>query len=209
MLHITNVLGDSRTPRVAAQLHDLSHRGAVDVVDIAAVDLARRRLRATTRGGVELAIALPRSQKLYHGAILLIEMERAIVVHAIRERWLRLDPRTRGDAIALGYHAGNLHWRVRFDGEVLFVALEAEPETYLVRLDGMIEAGRVAAAIVEDEPGDTGELKTGHGHAHGSSHSHGHGLGHAHDHGDGHHHHHHDHDHPHSHDHHHAHDHGS
>jgi urease accessory protein len=91
---------------------------------------------------------------LFDGAILLIDSERAIVVRAATERWMRLEPRSIGDAIELGYHAGNLHWRVRFQGEVLFVALEGRPEDYTARLGEMISARRVGVSIMDEEERD-------------------------------------------------------
>ena len=157
MLRIDNVLGSRLETAFSEEIHRLEHRGAVDVVNIPVADLARRRLLATTRGGEELAIALPRHQKLFDGAILLIDGERAIVVRAATERWMRLEPRSISDAIELGYHAGNLHWRVRFQGEVLFVAMEGRLEDYTARLNAMISARRVAVSILDDEKhgGDT------------------------------------------------------
>jgi urease accessory protein len=64
---------------------------------------------------------------------------------------MRLEPRSIGDAIELGYHAGNLHWRVRFQGEVLFVALEGRPEDYTARLGEMISARRIGVSILDEE----------------------------------------------------------
>src|SRR5260221_6176549 len=122
MLRIDNVLGSRLEAGFSEEIHRLEHSGAVDVVNIPVADLARRRLLATTRGGEELAIALPRHQKLFDGAILLIDGERAIVVRAATERWMRLEPRSISDAVELGYHAGNLHWRGSFPGGGLFVS---------------------------------------------------------------------------------------
>jgi urease accessory protein len=140
----------------AEKIHNLEHRGAVDVVNIPVADLARRRLLITTRGGEELAIALPREQRLFDGAVLLIDNNRAIVVRAATERWLRLEPRSIGDAIELGYHAGNLHWRVRFDGEILFVALEGRPEDYISRLGDLISTRRISVGVLDGEEGEGG-----------------------------------------------------
>jgi len=154
MLRIDRVLGSRLESEYSEEIHRLEHRGAVDLVNIPVADLARRRLLATTRGGEELAIALPRHQKLFDGAILLIDGERAIVVRAATERWMRLEPRSIGDAIELGYHAGNLHWRVRFRGEVLFVALEGRPEDYTARLGEMISARRIGVSILDEEVRD-------------------------------------------------------
>ena len=154
MLRIERVLGSRLEPDLSEGLHRLEHRGTVDVVNVPVADLARRRLLITTRGGEELAIALPRNQKLFDGAVLLLDDDRAIVVRAATERWLRLAPRSLGDAIELGYHVGYLRWRVRFDGEVLLVALEGRPEGYLARLEGLIESRRVGVSVLEESESD-------------------------------------------------------
>ena len=172
MLRIEQVLGSRIDPVLAGRIHDLEHRGAVDVVTVAVADLARRRLLVTSRGGEQLAIALPREQKLFDGAVLVIDADRAIVVRAAAERWLRLQPGTISDAIELGYHAGNLHWRVRFDGAVMLVALEGRPEDYTARLGELVSAQRVAVSVID---GDRDAAMNGHGHHHDHAHSHPHG----------------------------------
>jgi urease accessory protein len=147
MLRIGNVLGSRLETAFSEEIHRLEHRGAVDVVNIPVADLARRRLLATTCGGEELAIALP----------------------AATERWMRLEPRSISDAIELGYHAGNLHWRVRFQGDVLFVAMEGRLEDYTARLNAMISARRVSVSILEEER-HAGEANSHHGHHHHDGH---------------------------------------
>ena len=49
-------------------------------------------------------------------------------------------------ALELGYFAGNLHWRVRFEGERLLVALEGPEEDYLSRLKPFLDVGRARRA---------------------------------------------------------------
>jgi urease accessory protein len=164
VLRIDHVLGSRFDLAFAERIHDLEHCGAVDVVNIPVADLARRRLLITTRGGEELAIALPREQRLFDGAVLLIDNNRAIVVRAATERWLRLEPSSTGDAIELGYHAGNLHWRVRFEGEILFVALEGRPEDYTSRLGDLISTRRVSVSVLDGEEGEGGHHRE-HPHA--------------------------------------------
>ena len=66
-----------------------------------------------------------------------------IVVRVDEQRWLRLAPVAAADALELGYHAGNLHWRVRFEGAHLLVALEGPASAVTARLKPMIDAGRV------------------------------------------------------------------
>src|SRR5271155_1545681 len=138
MLRIEQVLGSRLDPALAEQLHELEHQGAVDLLTVPVADVSRHRFRATTQGGTDVAIALPRDQRLFDGAVLVLEPEHAVVVRVAQERWLRLQPRAIADAIELGYHAGNLHWRVRFVGDAVLVALEAPMEDYLARLTGLI-----------------------------------------------------------------------
>ena len=154
MLRIDRVLGSRLEPELSEALHRLEHRGAIDVVQVPVADLARRRLLITTQRGEELAIALPRQEKRFDGAVLLLEDHRAIVVRAASERWLRLEPRSISDAVELGYHVGNLHWRVQFGGEVLLVALEGRPEDYTARLENLIASRRVGVTVLDDDVQD-------------------------------------------------------
>jgi urease accessory protein len=148
MLRIERILGSRVEAPFAEALHELEHHGAVDILPLAPADISRKRLRAQTRGGADIAIALPRDQGLFDGAVLLLEPARAIVVRVSAERWLRLSPRSISDALELGHHAGNLHWRVRFAGEALLVALEAPVDDYVARLGGMVTERRVGTAVV-------------------------------------------------------------
>jgi urease accessory protein len=146
MLFVETLLGARTDPGLHDRLHDLEHHGAVEVVQIASADLDRRRLLARTEKGEEVAIALPRDQKLFDGAVLLLDETRAIIVRAGEQRWLRLSPHSASDALELGYHAGNLHWRVRFDGDDLLVSLDGPVATYVARIEPMIDGGRVAVS---------------------------------------------------------------
>ncbi len=148
MLRIERVIGSRLDPKLSEHIHQLEHRDSVDVLTVSPSDVARRRMRAVTRAGAELAIALPRDQQLYDGAVLLLEPDRAVVVRVDEQRWLRLQPRAIADAIELGFHAGNLHWRVQFDGEALLVAIEAPIDDYLSRLDAMLSSRRVVHTIM-------------------------------------------------------------
>lgn len=149
MLRVESILGNISQAAMAERVHHISHHGQVEFVTIAGDDLDRHRLVARTDAGAEVAIALPRDQKLVDGAVLLAEDDRAIVVRAGEQLWLRLQPRSAEDALELGYHAGNLHWRVRFSGNDLLVAQNGPPEHYTDRIAPMMAAGRVS--IVEGE----------------------------------------------------------
>ena len=148
-LRVSGIVGGRLDPGLHERLHRLEHRGALDVIEIAAADLPRRRFRATSRAGRTVEIALPREQSLFDGAVLWVDDEGALLLRVAAQRWLRLVPRNRDDALALGYHAGNLHWRVRFEGDALLVALEAPPEDYLARLGPLATAGRLDHLVID------------------------------------------------------------
>jgi urease accessory protein len=149
MLRVENVLGSRLDPTLAERIHQLEDQGAVDLLTIPATDIDRHRFRATTQSGTEIAIALPQDQKLFDGAVLVLEQDQAVVVRVAQERWLRLQPRAIADAIELGYHVGNLHWRVRFAGEALLVAMEAPVDEYLARIAPLIRDRRVVSSLME------------------------------------------------------------
>lgn len=144
----TTILGKADAPEHHDALHHLAHRHAVDVVRLSRADLARRRLRTRTEAGTEVAIALPRDQKLFEGAVLALEKDSALVVRVETEHWLRIKPRDAAAALRLGYFCGNLHWRVRFDQDDVLVAVETEARVYLERLDGLLSEG--AVVVVPD-----------------------------------------------------------
>jgi len=147
MLHISRIVGHMADPDLESRVHHADHHGGVDMVTIAPEDLERRRLKAITDSGRQLAIALPRDQKLADGAILLLSDEQAVVVRAGTQRWLRLTPVSKSDAVELGYNAGNLHWRVKFEGAELLVACNGEERTYLDRIRPMLDDGRVVSRL--------------------------------------------------------------
>jgi urease accessory protein len=143
MLLIERVLGDRHDAAFAERLHQLEHHDALDFALVEPGDMARHRMRLTTQRGAEIAIALPRNETLFDGAVLVCEEDRAIVVRSTAQQWLRLSPRSAADALELGYNAGNLHWRVRFDDGDLLVALTGPPASYLARIAPMLDQGRV------------------------------------------------------------------
>ena len=147
---VTAILGDADDAGLAGQLHVLDDAGAVDELLLPRADLARRRLRALTAKGADIAIALPRETPLFDGAVLRCDTKGALVVRVEAEHWLRVRPSGAEAALRLGYHAGNLHWRVRLDGSDLMVALEGPVERYRERLVDMETDG--TCTILQEEP---------------------------------------------------------
>ena len=149
-LNIHHVLGSRLEPSFSEKIHRLELHNAVDEVSLSAASFEQRELRATTRGGQELAIALPRHENLFDGAVLQLSDDQAIVVREAGRRLLRLQPRSISDALELGYHIGNLGWPVRFEGDVLIVNIEGRVENYVVRLGELIWSRRVRISVQDD-----------------------------------------------------------
>ena len=147
----TTILGAADAPELHDRLHALSHAHAVDVLRLPRADLARRRLRTRTEAGREVAVALPRERQLFDGAVLALSDTAALVVRVEAEHWLRLAARDEATALRLGYFCGNLHWRVRFEGAHLLVAVETEERLYLDRLAPMLAAGDIRRVTATDE----------------------------------------------------------
>ena len=143
MLRLEHIVGLASEPKFAELLHRLDHEGVVEYLTLTQADTQRHRLRALTDRGTECAIALPRTVHLSNGAVLLLEEHRAVVVRMQETQWLRLQARDAQAALQLGYFAGNMHWKVEFDGTTLRVALQGPVEGYLERLDPLLQGGRV------------------------------------------------------------------
>ena len=147
MLRIEKIIGTSSDGEVHQQLHRLEHAHAVDYLVLPRKDLARRRFRASTENGREVAVSLPRDETLFDGALLQLDQHEALIVKVEAESWLRLKVPDKSAALRVGFHAGNLHWRVKFDGNDLLVAIENELKTYMDRLDLLMKEGIVVPVV--------------------------------------------------------------
>jgi urease accessory protein len=142
-LVIESVFGDRADPAVARRLHEAMHHGALETLLVEPQDLPRRRFHSRTDRGTPCFVSLPRSETLFDGAVLHLSDARAVVVCVGTQRWLRLVPVDAVAALELGYLAGNLHWRIRFDEATLGVAIEGPLDGYLARIRPLVDAGRV------------------------------------------------------------------
>jgi len=143
MLHLNNIIANAADAGVAETLHRLEHKGRVETIVLGAADTARKRLRVATDKGTDCAIAISRAERLENGSVLELSEDRAIVVRMKETDWLVLTARDEAAALELGYFVGNLHWRVRFDGTRIMVALEGTRQAYLDRIEGHLADGRV------------------------------------------------------------------
>lgn len=146
MVKLDTIIGLASEPRIAEALHDLEHRNAVEYLTLSPADTQRHRLRALTDRGTECAIAIARTQHLANGAVLLLERDRAIVVRMREVEWLELEADTVDSALELGYFAGNMHWKVEFEGRRLRIALQGPRESYLERMSHLLQGGHIRVA---------------------------------------------------------------
>lgn len=210
MLRVTALVGRASDPALAARLHEIEHLGGLETVRMTQADMSRRRQQLRTEQGTELALMLDRDAVLEQGSVLLLEPTRAVVIALDRPRWLVLRAPDAARALELGYFAGNMHWKVRFDGAALCIALEGPRADYLQRLSHLLASGEVVVEAEAPNEGSGHDDGAGHSHDHDHDHDHGHdqehehahdpahGHGHAHDadshapahaHADGHRHH--------------------
>jgi len=143
MIQINQILGHAHDSKLSNQIHDLSHHNKVEYIVLDRANLQRRRFRAQTDKGTDCAISISRNNKLSNGAVLLLEDDRAIVVKMAEDQWLSLKPNDLSSAIELGYFAGNMHWRVKFENAQLDIALESPEEVYLDRLKVFFEQQKI------------------------------------------------------------------
>ena len=143
MIQISEILGHSQDPNLSSQLHELSHQNKVEYIVLDHANLQRRRFRTKTDKGTDCAISISRDNKLSNGAVLVLENDLAIVVKMADDQWLSLKPKDLSTAIELGYFAGNMHWRVKFEKERLDIAIDSPEEIYLDRLKDFLNEKKI------------------------------------------------------------------
>jgi urease accessory protein len=143
MLRLHGVMGRSDDPRFHDRLHALEHAGGIEQIHIPEAELGGRRFRLTSDKGTDCAISLDRHEALVDGALLLLDDTRAVIVRLGEARTLRLRPASTEAALQLGWNAGNLHWRVRFEGGDLVVLLDGPAEDYRGRVRPLLDASLV------------------------------------------------------------------
>lgn len=147
---LDRILGFASDAPFADAIHDLGHHDRIEYVEISPDEVSRRRFRLQTDKGTDCAIVLARDTQLSDGAILKLAEDGAIVVRLSERQWLSLEAPDRAAALELGYFAGNLHWKVRFGGEMIHVALEGPLQSYLDRLEVMLAEGKARVVARDD-----------------------------------------------------------
>lgn len=140
---IVGTVGREGEPALAEQLHHLDHAGRVERVYLGEPLIGRRRFKATSDQGTEYGIVLDGDPADIDGRVILLEDDRAVVLHRGEPQTLQLRATGTTGAVQLGWHAGHLHWRVRFAGPDVTVLLDAPKEDYLIRLQPYLESGEI------------------------------------------------------------------
>ena len=147
MLRLHGIVGNSEDPAFSGLLHDLEHAGGIELLYVPPSDAGRKRFRLITDRGTDCAVSLDRDEELTDGALLYIDPTRAIIARFGEQELWRLHPTDEAAALKLGWNAGNLHWRVRFEGDCLVVLLDGPLHTYRARILPLLESGEVFEVV--------------------------------------------------------------
>jgi len=143
MLRLHGIIGSAADAAYAGLIHDLEHSGGIELLFVPPSDAGRKRFRLVTDRGTDCAVSLDRDEELMDGALLFIDPERAIIARFGDQEALRLRPADAAAALKLGWNAGNLHWRVRFEDDALVVLLDGPAHEYRARILPLLESGEV------------------------------------------------------------------
>nr|QDP25383.1 urease accessory protein UreE [Bradyrhizobium cosmicum] len=143
-LRLHGIIGRSDDAAYARRLHHIEHHGGIELLFVPPSDVGRKRFRLTTDRGTDCAVSLDRDEQLEDGALLFLEHDRAVIARFGEQACWRLKPVDQAAALKLGWNAGNLHWRVRFEGDLLVVLLDGPLDTYRARIRPLLEAGEIA-----------------------------------------------------------------
>jgi urease accessory protein len=143
MKTISGTVGHETDEVIAGRLHRLDHDGLVERVHISEPLVGRRRFRVTGDRGNDYGIVLDGDPSDIDGRVVLLEDDRAVVLYRGEPRTLTLRATDLAGAVQLGWHAGHLHWRVRFEGAEMVVLLDAPESDYLDRIRGFLSSGAI------------------------------------------------------------------
>ncbi|MDB5529907.1 MAG: urease accessory protein UreE [Devosia sp.] len=143
MLRLHGIIGTEQDPTYRAMLHELEHVDGIELLFVPPADASRKRFRLLTDRGTDCAVSMDRDQQLTDGAVLYIDPQRAIIARFGEQAVWRLRPRDQAAALKLGWNAGNLHWRVRFEDYCLAILLDGPLHTYRARIMPLLDEGDV------------------------------------------------------------------
>jgi urease accessory protein len=120
-------------PRVEADPAAFAGRER-DVLSLTAEERRWGRRRVRTRGGRELALALPTGTTLQPGDVLHLEATWYVAVEAAPEPVLAVTPGSMEEALRVAFEVGNRHFTLAVDGERLLVPDDPAMAQLLARL---------------------------------------------------------------------------
>jgi urease accessory protein len=113
-----------------------------DVLVLTAEERRWGRRRVRTRGGRELALALPTGSVLAPGEILHVADDWYVEVEAAREAVLAVTPRSPEEAVRIAFEVGNRHFTLAVEGTRLLVPEDPAMQQLLARLGVTAEPTR-------------------------------------------------------------------
>lgn len=141
---ITQSIGHETDDELSGELHRLEHAGKVERVYLGETIVGRRRFRVTGDKGNAFGVILDVDPSMIDGRVLILEVDRAVILYQGEPETLTLQATDMEGGIQLGWHAGHLHWRVRFDRDRMVVLLDAPAEDYLARIAPYVASGQIA-----------------------------------------------------------------
>lgn len=148
MLRLHGIVGHRDDPDIQSRLHHVEHHGGIEFLFVPPHEAGRKRFRLATDKGTDCAVSLERDEVLTDGALLFLAHGRAVIARFGEQAVWRLRPRDASAALGLGWHAGNLHWRVRFEDDILVVLLDGPPADYRARIAHLL-AGNVVEEVTD------------------------------------------------------------
>lgn len=145
----TTIVGHQSADEFRESVRTHVEAGSAVCLRIPAKELGRRRLKVQDQHGKEYGIALPRNADLGDGTVLAIDQHRVVLVEAEESKELVLQAVSPEAGIRLGWVAGHLHWKVRFEGDRLAVLLEAPRSEYVKRLGESVGGGSIRIVDVD------------------------------------------------------------
>ena len=143
MLRLHGILGLEKDPFYRARLHDLEHHDGIELLFVPPDEVGRKRFRLTPDRGTDCAVSFDRDEDLVDGAVLYIDPVKAVVARFGTQTLWRLRPRSQAAALKLGWNAGNLHWRVRFEDDCFVILLDGPKATYHARIAALLAEGEI------------------------------------------------------------------
>jgi len=115
-----------------------------DVLVLTAEERRWGRRRVVTRGGRELALALPTGSVLAPGEVLYVAEDWYVEVEAAAEAVLAVTPRSGDEAVQIAFEVGNRHFTLAVEGARLLVPDDPAMQQLLTRLGVAFERTRAA-----------------------------------------------------------------